>query len=325
MSFKVYFEDGKGNAMDEHGLEPVQMEVDEEAYSLDDVTNYDLHMYLKLPEKEKRAPNKLVDRLEGKVDDDVDNLTEKRGRKPLLNANHKEYLEKSFGENPSVTIDQAMDSLTNQFEDLKVSKQTVRDFMVNECALSFKKVYFYPTERNSLEKIQQRYEWVINWSKTDLDYQSNCVFIDEAAFNVNLKRTMGWSKKGERVIVEIPTTRAQTTTILGAISPHGIINVKVRRPYQSASKKRKLHTASSKTSGFTVIKTTGTVTGHYFNFIASTLDVLDMHERFKGFYIVMDNVPIHKNTDIERYIINKIKCAITNLVTEPNKNLMCAK
>lgn len=48
---------------------------------------------------------------------------------------------------------------------------------------------------------------------------------------------MGWSKKGERAIVETPTTRAQTTTILGAISPHGIINVKVRRPYQSASKK----------------------------------------------------------------------------------------
>lgn len=139
----------------------------------------------------QKDQNKLVDRLEGKVDDDVDNLTEKRGRKPLLNANHKEYLEKSFGENPSVTIDQAMDSLTNQFEGLKVSKQTVRDFMVNECALSFKKVYFYPTERNSSEKIQQRCEWVINWSKTDLDYQSNCVFIDEAAFHVNLKRTMG--------------------------------------------------------------------------------------------------------------------------------------
>ncbi|RCH79069.1 hypothetical protein CU097_002914, partial [Rhizopus azygosporus] len=150
--------------MDEDGLEPVQMKVDEEAYPLDDVTNYDLHMDLKPPEKEKRAPkiinkttvskdaskghtrkihredetkemfffyvyekglaagkaaslmniprktgynwlqkdqNKLVDRLEGKVDDDVDNLTEKRGRKPLLNANYKEYLEKSFGGNPS--------------------------------------------------------------------------------------------------------------------------------------------------------------------------------------------------------------------------------
>lgn len=46
MAFEVYFEDGKGNAMDEDGLEPVQMEVD-------DITNYDSHMDLKPSEKKK--------------------------------------------------------------------------------------------------------------------------------------------------------------------------------------------------------------------------------------------------------------------------------
>ncbi|KAG2191662.1 hypothetical protein INT47_008600 [Mucor saturninus] len=346
MSFKIYFEDGKGNAMDEDGLEPVQMEIDEEAYPLDDITNYDSHIDLKPAEKKNihrgndtkdlfffyvyekgltagkaasliNIPRKtgynwlqkdqsiIIDQLEGKSDGS-DHLKENRGRKKLLNADHKQHLEETFGENASTTIDQAMDSLTTHFEGLKVSQKTVRDFMVDECALSFKKAYFYPTERNSPEKIQQRYEWVINWSKTDIDYQSNCVFIDEAAFHVNLKRTMAWSKKGERAIVETPITRAQTTTILGAISPHGIINVKVRRPYQSVSKKRKLLKTPSTTSDSTgPIKTTGTVTGHYFNFIASTLNVLDQHEQFKGFYIVMDNVPIHKNVDIERYIVNR--------------------
>lgn len=49
MAFKVYFEDGKGNAMDEDGLEPVQMEVD-------DITNYDSHMDLKPSEKKKIEP-----------------------------------------------------------------------------------------------------------------------------------------------------------------------------------------------------------------------------------------------------------------------------
>ncbi|KAI8639923.1 hypothetical protein BD408DRAFT_329630, partial [Parasitella parasitica] len=50
MSFKVYFEDGRGNTMDEDGLEPVQMEVDEEAYPLDNITTYDSHLDLKPPE-----------------------------------------------------------------------------------------------------------------------------------------------------------------------------------------------------------------------------------------------------------------------------------
>lgn len=94
----------------------------------------------------------LIDRLEGKVDDD-DNLTENRDRKKLLTADHKRHLEETFGENSSTTIDQAMDSLTNNLEGLKVSKKTVRDFMVDEYALSFKKAYFYSIERSPTEKI----------------------------------------------------------------------------------------------------------------------------------------------------------------------------
>lgn len=42
-------EDGKENSMDEHGLEPVRMEIDEEAYFLDDITNYNLHSCVYLP------------------------------------------------------------------------------------------------------------------------------------------------------------------------------------------------------------------------------------------------------------------------------------
>ncbi|CEG79652.1 hypothetical protein RMATCC62417_14092 [Rhizopus microsporus] len=131
----------------------------------------------------------------------------------------------------------------------------------------------------------------------DIDFLTSYVFIDEVAFHINLKRTMAWSKRGERATVETPMTRAKTTTIMGAISPFGIVNVKVRQLYEATSKKRKLPGASK------AINTTGTVTGHYFNFIASTLDVLDKHEQFKNFYIVMDNVPIHTHEDIGRYTV----------------------
>ena len=62
---------------------------------------------------------------------------------------------------------------------------------------------------------------------------------------------MVWSKKGERAIVETSKTRAQTKTILGDISPFGIINVKVWRPYEY-SKERKLP------GTFKAVKTTDT-------------------------------------------------------------------
>ncbi|OAD67915.1 hypothetical protein PHYBLDRAFT_151000 [Phycomyces blakesleeanus NRRL 1555(-)] len=45
-----------------------------------------------------------------------------------------------------------------------------------------------------------------------------------------------------------------------------------------------------------------TVTGHYFDFVAATLDVLDKHEQFKRHYIIMDNAPIHTHLDIKKYI-----------------------
>ncbi|CAO3694473.1 unnamed protein product [Rhizopus stolonifer] len=192
-----------------------------------------------------------------------------------------------------------MESLISQFPDLKASKTTVYNFMIEKCALSFKKTHFHSKERNSPASIQKRFEWVVRWAATDMDFNSNCVFIDESAFHINLKRTMAWSKKRTRAEVVQPLTRAKTTTILGAISPYGIVNVKVRVPYAEASKKRKV------TGGSKAQKTTGTVTGHYMNFISSTLDVMDRHEQFKGNYLIMDNTPIHTSDSIRRFIENR--------------------
>lgn len=139
---------------------------------------------------------------------------------------------------------------------------------------------------------------------TDLDYTNNCVFIDEAAFHFNLKRSFAWSKKGTSATVKVPKRRAKTTTILGAISPYGIVNISVRRPRATApsKKKKKRKTAgSSKTVATNSSSKGATVTGHYFNFIASTLDVMDQHEEFTSHYLVMDNAPIRMHADIEKY------------------------
>ncbi|KAG1058075.1 hypothetical protein G6F43_000110 [Rhizopus delemar] len=115
-----------------------------------------------------------------------------------------------------------------------------------------------------------------------------------------MKRSMAWSKKGERAVVVTPKTRAKITTIIGAISPYGVVNIKVKSPkVVGPSKKRKAASGGSVVVGK---GKGGTVTGHYFNFIAMTLDVMDKHELFKGHYLVMDNAPIHKHADIRSYI-----------------------
>lgn len=97
---------------------------------------------------------------------------------------------------PSAVVDQAMTSLTSKFAGLNIGKTAVYNFMTGECNLPFKKARMYSIQRNSPDNIERRYEWVLNRdNETDMDYMSNCVFINEAAFHINLKRSTAWSKK----------------------------------------------------------------------------------------------------------------------------------
>ncbi|KAG0736373.1 hypothetical protein G6F22_010700 [Rhizopus arrhizus] len=93
-----------------------------------------------------------------------------------------------------------------------------------------------------------------------------------------------------RAVVTRPTTRANTTSILGAISAAGLIVVGVKKP--RPVKKRK-------SDGYII---SGTVTGHYISFLKTTLDEMDKHPHMKGHYIVMDNAPIHTHENINKYI-----------------------
>jgi hypothetical protein len=161
--------------------------------------------------------------------------------------------------------------------------------MKEKCRISLKKAHFHSVERNLSENIERKYEWLKRWLETDMDYLSNCIFINEAAFHINMKRTVAWSKIGSRAELIIPKTRAKTTTILGAISLYGVINVKARKP-RAVNQNKKRKAGGS------------TVTGHYFNFICDTMDVLDKHKELKDCCIVMDKAPIHKNADIEKEI-----------------------
>lgn len=67
--------------------------------------------------------------------------------------------------------------------------------MANEDTLTVKKAHFEPKERNSPESITAPFKWVTNFTITDINYYSNCIFIDESAFHINLSRNMTWSIK----------------------------------------------------------------------------------------------------------------------------------
>ncbi|KAL4213726.1 hypothetical protein AB4K20DRAFT_1956807 [Rhizopus microsporus] len=98
----------------------------------------------------------------------------KTGRSRILHEEHKQVILEYIDENPSAALEQVMERLLQKFRDLKVSKSTVYNFVRTECNLSLKKTQIQPVDRNSEEKIQERFDWVHKWDCTDMDFACIC-------------------------------------------------------------------------------------------------------------------------------------------------------
>ncbi|CEG64000.1 hypothetical protein RMATCC62417_01048 [Rhizopus microsporus] len=84
----------------------------------------------------------------------------KTGRSRILQEEYKQVILEYIDENPSAVLEQVMERLLQKFQDLKVSKSTIYNFVRTECNLLLKKAQFQPVDNNSEEKIQGRFDWV---------------------------------------------------------------------------------------------------------------------------------------------------------------------
>ncbi|KAG1218173.1 hypothetical protein G6F35_008537 [Rhizopus arrhizus] len=201
-----------------------------------------------------------------------------------------------------------MGSLTQKFSDLSVKKSTVHNFLRTECNFSFKKLTTQPAARNSPTKIQDRKDWVIKQSATGMNYLENCVFIDESGFNINMRSPSGWSLKGKPAATDTPTDRAVFHTVLGAITTKFVVSMELRNPQEETSKRIKIDFSNRKRKALAQNKkptSKGTVTGHYLKFLEKTMDEMDCFPELKGYYIVMDNAPIHTAGQIDEMIVTR--------------------
>ena len=142
---------------------------------------------------------------------------------------HKRHLINFFDEDASATIQDAVDDLTSSFAGLEIKKSRVAEFMKEECNPSIKVVTRHPAARNREENLQARADWVNQWTQNGMDYLKNCIFIDESGFDVNMRRSRGWSAQGTRAIVVTPSTKGTSHTVIGAISAIGVVNLSLRK------------------------------------------------------------------------------------------------
>ncbi|KAG0747888.1 hypothetical protein G6F62_002141 [Rhizopus arrhizus] len=92
--------------------------------------------------------------------DSIFEVCKQVGRKCILSEEHKTAVIDFIDANPSADVVEVTEHLLNRFNDLKVSRSTVYNFMRSECNLSLKKADFHSIERNSPAKIEERHDWV---------------------------------------------------------------------------------------------------------------------------------------------------------------------
>ncbi|KAG1473224.1 hypothetical protein G6F56_001073 [Rhizopus delemar] len=235
MSTIFLYEDGHENVADEEGgPQPMDYIVDENGFVVETLAIHSEYMQTvsssessltspMLIEKPKDEDTRMKDAntkrdyvryavqdkvrfFELKIEKYMNALSaaKKLGRRCILTEDHKMTVINFIDTNPSASVVEVVEHSLSQFHDLKVSRSTVYNFMRSEYKLSLKKADFH--------SIEERYNWVGKWD----NFLANCVFLDESAFDINMKRSRAWSRKGTHVIVTRPTTRANTTSILGA-------------------------------------------------------------------------------------------------------------
>jgi transposase len=236
-------------------------------------------------------------------------LMEKRPKGPQkskgLTDEHAAFVVDLVDTFPAITLDQMRLKLLSRFPGLALSKTSFYRFVRTECVLSMKKIEKHVESRSSDATIEKRKAKVEEWLQdADMDFMKNCVFLDEAGFNLHLSRTRGWSPKGSRCVIEVPNSKGSNITILGAMTANEVIDVAIRKPTIVQCKKRKLADGTD----VTIRGKVGTRKEHFKDYLRGIMDKLDK-KGMKGFYLVMDNAPIHRPKDIEELITNRgYKC-----------------
>jgi transposase len=194
------------------------------------------------------------------------------------------------------SLTQIKEALRDHFEGLSVSNSALHRHMRAKCAVSLKRLEKSPETRNDVEVMAAIENWI---ASKDMDFEKNCVFIGEASFIRHEARNHGWSSKNKST-TRPTNVSGVSITILGAISPKGVIDVSLRKPTATTPQKR--HADGS-------IVENEVENEHYLGYLMNVMNVLQSHG-LSGYYLVMDDAPIIQPMLVKRKIEERgFKCA----------------
>ncbi|GAA5815200.1 hypothetical protein MFLAVUS_008706 [Mucor flavus] len=149
-----------------------------------------------------------------------------------LELRHTNFLCDLYEKKPEAVLWEARDSLLQAYPEIKsISLSGLHKHLIQHASLTLKKLERIVTARAALNNLTLRRERVLEWkSDKNMNWNNNCVFIDEAGFNMHIRRNFGRSKRGTPAKTLLPLNRGITMTIIGAICEKGVIDLTLRKP-----------------------------------------------------------------------------------------------
>ncbi|KAI9468057.1 hypothetical protein BDB00DRAFT_777421 [Zychaea mexicana] len=117
-------------------------------------------------------------------DSDGSNPDKSKGNTKLEDK-HTFFLIDLIDKNPCITIIEAKEDLCSKFSDLSITASGVNKHMKGKCGLSLKESKLYTLTRDAPRTLKLRFDIIMQWKATGVDYMANCVFIDESGFNAH--------------------------------------------------------------------------------------------------------------------------------------------
>jgi hypothetical protein len=109
------------------------------------------------------------------------------GPKSTFTAKHEDYIKNLIDDDSQLFADDITEKLTKQFQNFSISKSQLNHHLRNIMQITVEKPHFEAEVTSSIDNLETRYEWFMNWKDRDLGYTKNCVFIDEAGFHINMR------------------------------------------------------------------------------------------------------------------------------------------
>jgi transposase len=134
----------------------------------------------------------------------------KGGNNRELSDAHTTFLIDYYDNNSTAVLWEARDAILEAFPDIgTIDLSNIYRHLVQHVTVTLKKLEKIIDARTKEETLNQRREKVLEWkADKNMKWLENCVFIDEAGFNMRLRRNFGRSKRGQPAKAKVPSKEA---------------------------------------------------------------------------------------------------------------------